>query len=72
MLKSVEDGKTYLNVSGDPFKVVGHAKHGYSKGGEMIVYQNLTSTETNPVMFSALVLTKAQFMKSFKEVPSND
>lgn len=74
MLHVIIVGETYLDGSGDPFKVVGFCKQSFgpSKGTEMVVHQNTTSTKENPEPFSALVMTKVQFMKSFNEVLSND
>ncbi|UQT03273.1 hypothetical protein YUBABA_00670 [Serratia phage vB_SmaM-Yubaba] len=72
MLKKLVVGETYLNESGIPFKVFGIGLYGKNYRTEMVLHQNLETTDVLPEMFTPCVLTKKQFMKTFKEVPVND
>lgn len=72
MLKKLVVGETYLNESGTPFKVFGIGYYGKKYRTPMVLHQNLEITDALPEKFTPCVLTQKQFMKTFKEVPSND
>lgn len=72
MLKNLVVGEVYLNEDNVRFRVFGIGYFGMKYRTPMVLHQNLEKTDVLPNLYTPCVLTQKQFMKTFKEVPTND